>query len=98
MMWRKPLALLLILCLSCGLFAASPLPSLPPGSVILSATEYAAIEAALLEAQEALDKSSMTIKRQQTALAVLWISCATLAALLAGKASQEFVLEINKGR
>ena len=90
-MCRKSVAFLLVLCLSCGLLAASPSPSLPQGSVILSATEYAAIEAALLEAQASLEKSSTVIKRQQVTLAVLWISCGTLAALLAGKASAEFI-------
>ena len=71
-MWRKLLSLGLVFGLLCGPLLALPSQgsqsSAPSGSVILSASEYAAIEAALLQAQEALKKSNETIAQQSQLL------------------------------
>ena len=58
---------LLALCLSWGQ-PSSGASTLPPGSVVLSAEEYSALEAALMQAQTALEDSSKTIERQQAEL------------------------------
>ena len=71
-MWRKMLSVGLVFGLLCGPLSALPSQgspsSAPSGSVTLSADEYAAIEAALFQAQEALRKSNDTIQTQSQLL------------------------------
>ena len=58
---------LLALCLSSGQ-PTSPPSTLPPGSVVLSAEEYSALEEALMQAQTALNDSSSEITKLRTEL------------------------------
>ena len=71
-MWRKLLSLGLVFGLLCGPLSALPSQGSPSsdqsGSGTLSADEYAAIEGALLQAQEALKKSQETIAQQSQLL------------------------------
>lgn len=83
-MWRKLLSIGLVFGLLCGPLSALPSQgspsSAPSGSVTLSAEEYAAIEAAILQAQEALQKSNDQIAMQSRTLTMLWIFSGALAA------------------
>jgi len=71
-MWRKLVSVGLVFGLLCGPLSALPSQgsqsSGQSGSVTLSASEYAAIEAALFQAQEALRKSNETIAQQSQLL------------------------------
>ena len=75
-MWSRRRTLCAVLALFFGLWGlssawaspTSPPSALPPGSVVLSAEDYAAMEGALIQAQQALSDSSQTIKQQSEAL------------------------------
>lgn len=75
-MWPRRRTLCAALALFFGLWGlssawaspTSPPSALPPGSGILSAEDYLALEGALIQAQQALSDSSQTIKQQSEAL------------------------------
>jgi hypothetical protein len=96
MMWRK----ILSIGLACGLLlaplSASPLPSSSSSSVTLSAEEYAAIEAAMMQAQEALKQSNATIAKQSKDLTTLWIFCGVLGTALILDATAELITAVKK--
>ena len=76
----------LSICLAFGLLCApflaysEPLP--PSHSVVLSQAEYDQIEAAIVQAQEALKKSNEEIAKQSRDLTRLSWLCGTLAGAL----------------
>ena len=75
----------------------SALPSPPPSSsgVWLSDAEAAEMEAAIKQAQEALDKSSAKIAQQEKDLKRLWTLCAVLGIALAVDATAHLVIAIK---
>lgn len=70
-MWPRRRTLCAALALSFGLWGlssawaspTSPPSALPPGSAVLLAEDYSALEGALIQAQQALSDSSQTIKQ-----------------------------------
>ena len=85
----------LALCLAFSLSLA-PLSALEPRSsssspVTLSAEDAAAIEEAILQAREALAKSSEEIARLSRLSTTLWIACGVLAAALAADTVADLV-------
>jgi hypothetical protein len=90
---------LIAVCLA-GCVLLSPvlaLPSPPPSSsgVWLSDEEAAEMEAAILQAQEALDRSSDKIAAQEKDLKKLWTLCGALALVLAVDATAPLVIAIK---
>jgi hypothetical protein len=86
-MWRKLLSLGLVFGLLSAQCWASPLPasasSPSSGSVTLSAEEYAQVEQAIIQAQEALKASNEKIQAQSRLLTTLWLFSGALV-LVAG--------------
>ena len=83
-----------------GLVLLSPLSALPvpePSSsgVWLSDEEAAEMEAALIQAQEALDRSSDKIAAQEKDLKRLWLAFALLGSALAIDAVAHLVIAIK---
>jgi hypothetical protein len=90
---------LIAVCLA-GCVLLSPvlaLPSPPPSSsgVWLSDEEAAEMEAAILQAQEALDRSSDKIAAQEKDLKRLYWLCGALAIVLAVDATAHLVIAIK---
>ena len=99
-MWRKWLSLGLVFGLSFAPLSALPSPpsqsSPQSGSVTLSADEYAAVEAAISQAKEALRKSNEQIATQSKTLTVLWIFSGTLALALTLEAVADLTTAIKR--
>lgn len=90
---------LIAVCLA-GFVLCLPLSALdspPPSSsgVWLSDAEIAEMEAAIIQAQEALDRSSSKIAAQEKDLKKLWTLCAALAIALAVDATAHLVIAIK---
>lgn len=87
----KWLILFLVGCLLLSPLSALPLPESSSSGVWLSDEEVAEMEAAMLEAQEALDRSSELIKKQEKDLKKLWIACAVLGSVIVIEAVTELI-------
>ena len=80
---RKWLILCLAGCLLLSPLSASPLPGPSSSGVWLSDEEVAEMEAAIVEAQEALDRSSDQIAKQEKDYKKLLTLCVVLGIALA---------------
>lgn len=99
-MWRRWVAFCLVLGLSLAPCLASSPPESPSspssGSVVLSAEEYASVEAAILQAQEALKTSNEKIQAQSKALTMLWIFSGVLVLAVTIRATADLITAIKK--
>lgn len=74
---------------------ASPVPASSSSGAWLSDAEIAGMEAAILQAQESLDRSSSKIAAQEKDLKKLWTLCAVLGIALAVDATAHIIVAIK---
>lgn len=92
---RKLIAVCIVGFVLLSPLSALPLPEPSSSGVYLSDAEVAEMEAAIKEAQEALDRSSLKIAQQEKDLKRLWLVCGLLGAALMVDATAHLVIAVK---